>query len=96
MSKFSRITTAALIALTISACSGNDGPDSDDVTETRMDDVDVIDGTITDDMVDVDTIQTADPTGEEETADADDKKQADDKPDAAAGDEEEAAEPPAE
>lgn len=96
MSKFSSIAAAALISLTISACSDNDGPDSGDVTETRMDDVDVIDGTISDDMVDVDTIQKADPTGEEEAADADDKKQADDNQDSPAGDEEEAAEPPAE
>lgn len=74
MSKFSRMAAAALISLAISACSGNDAPDSDKITETRMDDVDVIDGTISDDMVDVDTIQKVDPTGEEEAAKTDDKK----------------------
>lgn len=96
MSKFSRIAAAALISLTISACSGNDGPDSGDVTETRMDDVDVIDGTISDDMVDVDTIQKTDATGEEDADKADDQKTVDDKKETASGDETEPAEAPAE
>jgi len=65
MNKFARIAAAAAVALTISACSGNDAPDSGDVTETQMDDVDVIDGTISDEMVDVDTIKEVDETGEE-------------------------------
>ncbi|MGB5484404.1 hypothetical protein [Parasphingorhabdus sp.] len=73
MTKFSRLAGAAALALTISACSGNDAPDANDVTETQMDDVDVIDGTISDDMVDVDTIKAIDETGEE-TTDAPDKK----------------------
>tara|TARA_R100001244_G_scaffold44182_1_gene39735 strand:+ start:57585 stop:57890 length:306 start_codon:yes stop_codon:yes gene_type:complete len=90
MNRFSKIAAAALVALTISACSGNDAPDSDNVTETRMDDVDVIDGTISDDMVDVDTIQKVDPTGEEDTAKADDDKEA------ASGEATEAAEEPEE
>ncbi len=65
MYKFARNAAAAAVALTISACSGNDAPDSGDVTETQMDDVDVIDGTISDEMVDVDTIKEVDATGEE-------------------------------
>ncbi|AMO71844.1 hypothetical protein [Sphingorhabdus sp. M41] len=74
MMKFTRIIAAAAVALTISACSGNDASDSGEVTETRMDDVDVIDGTISDDMVDVDTIKEVDATGEE-TTDSSDKKE---------------------
>lgn len=92
MTKLSKIAAAALITLSIAACSGNEAPDADSVTETQMDDVDVIDGTISDDMVDVDTIQKADATGEEEEQDA----TAGDKKDPASGDEKEAAEPPAE
>jgi len=76
MSKFSRIAAAALITVTIAACSGNEAPDSDNVTETRMDDIDVIDGTISDEMVDVDTIQQADATGEEDAAETGEEKQA--------------------
>lgn len=72
MTKFLSIAAAALIALTISACSGNDAPDGNEVTETQMDEVDVIDGTISDEMVDVDTIQEVDATGEEEEATSDD------------------------
>lgn len=75
MTNFSRMAAAALITLTISACSGNDAPDSDKVTETRMDDVDVIDGTISDEMVDVDTIQQTDATGEQEAAKTDEQKE---------------------
>lgn len=97
MSKFSSIAAAALISLTISACSDNDGPDSGEVTETQMDDVDVIDGTISDDMVDVDTIQKADATGEEEESDkAGDEKTAGDQKEAESGDEKETPETPAE
>tara|TARA_R110001606_G_scaffold130454_4_gene265892 strand:- start:6343 stop:6615 length:273 start_codon:yes stop_codon:yes gene_type:complete len=73
MIKCTKIATAAAVALTISACSGNDAPDSGEVTETQMDDVDVIDGTISDEMVDVDTIKEVDATGEE-TTDSSDKK----------------------
>jgi len=68
MTKFSSIAAVALIALSIAACSGNDAPDGDEVTETQMDDVDVIDGTISDEMVDIDTIQEVDATGAEEEA----------------------------
>ncbi len=58
------IATSILLvaALSVSACSGDpEAPEAETVTETRMDEVDVIDGTISDDMVDVD----AQPTGEE-------------------------------
>ncbi|VWX57422.1 hypothetical protein [Sphingorhabdus sp. 109] len=65
MSKFSRMTGVAAFALAISACSGSEAPDSGETTETRMDDVDVIDGTISDEMVDVDTITEVDATGED-------------------------------
>tara|TARA_R110000824_G_scaffold11585_3_gene50668 strand:+ start:36444 stop:36716 length:273 start_codon:yes stop_codon:yes gene_type:complete len=73
MIKFTKIAAVAAVALTISACSGNDAPDSGEITETQMDDVDVIDGTISDEMVDVDTIKEVDATGEE-TTDSSDKK----------------------
>ena len=75
MTKFSRIAAAALISLTISACSDNDAPDADKVAETRMDDVDVIDGTISDEMVDVDTMKAVDATGEETDESADKPKE---------------------
>jgi len=56
MRNFSKIAAIAFAPLAIAACSGDkDAPEADDVTETRMDEVDVIDGTISDDMVDVDT-----------------------------------------
>tara|TARA_R110002033_G_scaffold33104_10_gene70291 strand:+ start:277 stop:543 length:267 start_codon:yes stop_codon:yes gene_type:complete len=71
MTKFARLAAATAFALTISACSGNEAPDADEVTETQMDDVDVIDGTISDEMVDVDTMQAVDATGEETTDSAD-------------------------
>ncbi|MEH6791929.1 hypothetical protein [Parasphingorhabdus sp.] len=90
MIKFSTIAAAALIASSVAGCSGNEAPDSEDVTETRMDDVDVIDGTISDDMVDVDTIQQTDPTGTEEAEKADAEKEA------GGGEAAEPAEPPAE
>ena len=66
MTKLTKFATAAAVALTISACSGNEAPDAGEVTETQMDDVDVIDGTISDEMVDVDTIKSTDATGEED------------------------------
>ena len=64
MTKFPKIAVLAAVALSFSACSGNEAPDADDVTETQMDDVDVIDGTISDEMVDVDTMQAEDATGD--------------------------------
>lgn len=64
MTKFTKLAVAAAVALTITACSGNEAPDENEVTETQMDDVDVIDGTISDEMVDVDTIKAEDSTGD--------------------------------
>ena len=90
MTKFPKMAAAALLGLSIAACSGNDAPDADNVTETQMDDVDVIDGTISDDMVDVDTIQKVDATGEDEKTEAGAKK------DSGSGDEQEAVDAPAE
>jgi hypothetical protein len=90
MRKFPTIAAAALIALTVSACSGNDAPDAGEVTETQMDDIEVIDGTISDEMVDVDTMQKVDPADVEEEATADAKKET------AAGDEQPSAENPVE
>lgn len=75
MQKSPKVLAIAATALAISACSGNDGPDGDQVTETRMDDVDVIDGTISDEMVDVDTNQEVDSTGTQDSDKADEKKE---------------------
>jgi len=48
------ILLAASIALT--ACSNNPSQDDDGkITETRLDNVEVLDGTINDDMVDLDS-----------------------------------------
>ena len=92
MTKSLKIVAAAAVALTISACSGNDAPDGGETTETRMDDIDVIDGTISDDMVDVDTTKEIDATGAEDETKSEEEKEsasADDK-------EKESAEKPAE
>ncbi|MEO9600956.1 hypothetical protein [Parasphingorhabdus sp.] len=59
MHMFPKMAAAAVLALSISACSDNEAPDAGDVTETQMDEVDVIDGTISDDMVDVDAMNDA-------------------------------------
>ena len=68
MTKMTNISALAAFALLTSACSGEGAPDADDVTETQMDDVEVIDGTISDDMVDVDAQANADGTGETESS----------------------------
>ena len=62
-------TSAAAIALfSIAACSGgSDAPEGDTVTETRMDEVDVLDGTISDDMANVDAEATTDEFLEEKS-----------------------------
>ena len=67
MIKMTKLAATAAVALSISACSGNEAPEADKVTETQMDEVDVIDGTISDEMVDTDTIKSTDATGEEAT-----------------------------
>lgn len=54
-------SAVAIFLLSVTACSGDpEAPDSDTVTETRMDEVDVLDGTISDDMVNVDAEETTD------------------------------------
>ena len=80
MIKFAHVASLVLISSMISACSGdNEAPEADNTTETRMDEVDVIDGTISDDMVDVDTQQSTDSLADGEAVEGDE-----------AGDEEEA------
>lgn len=67
----------AIAALVLSSCSDDaELPESDEVTETRMDEVDIIDGTISDDMTDVDTATSEEPEataedGSEEAAEED-------------------------
>lgn len=68
MTKLTNISALAVLALVTSACSEDGAPDAGEVTETQMDDVEVIDGTITDDMVDVDAQPNTDVTGETETS----------------------------
>lgn len=90
MSKFSRFISMAVATMALGACSGEtDAPESDNVTETQMDEVDVIDGTISDDMVDLDTQQSTDAMEEEEkSADGEDADKASDVDESAAQDEE--------
>ena len=61
MRKLIGLTSISILTITLAACSGEaDTPESDAVSETRMDDVDIIDGTISDDMVDVDSQASGD------------------------------------
>lgn len=70
MTKLIKASAIAIFTLTIAACSDDaEAPEADTVTETRMDEVDVIDGTISDDMVDVDAEKTGDELPEGESAD---------------------------
>lgn len=67
-----------LVMMSVAACSdAPEAPEADTVTETRMDEVDVIDGTISDDMVDVDTQATGDELAEqsEEGSESTDNKE---------------------
>lgn len=65
-----KISLPLLGLLALPACSGGaDVPEADNVTETRMDEVDVIDGTISDDVIDVDTQKETDPKADGEDAD---------------------------
>lgn len=69
MRKLIQLTIISILAITVTACSGEaDAPESNEVSETRMDDVDVIDGTISDDMVDVDNQASGDILAEGEDA----------------------------
>ena len=66
MIKTSQIAAIAVLSIALTACTGgSSAPEADDVTETKMDEVDVIDGTISDDMVDVDTQKSGDIMEEE-------------------------------
>lgn len=70
MTKLINASAIAILALSITACSGDpEAPEANTVTETRMDEVDVIDGTISDDMVDVDAEKTGEELAEDESTD---------------------------
>ena len=70
MTKLIKASAAVLILASVAACSGDpEAPEADTVTETRMDEVDVIDGTISDDMVDVDTEQTGEDQADDDNGD---------------------------
>ena len=57
----------ALTALVLTSCSDEaELPETDNVTETTMDEVDVIDGTINDEMTDVDAEKSSDGLADEE------------------------------
>ena len=61
MTKLIKTSAMAIALFSVAACSGDpETPDSDTVTETRMDEVDILDGTISDDMVNVDADETTD------------------------------------
>ncbi|MEO9469451.1 hypothetical protein [Parasphingorhabdus sp.] len=63
----------ALTALLLTSCSDDaELPETDNVTETTMDEVDVIDGTISDEMTDVDAEETADGLADDEGSAAED------------------------
>ncbi|MEP2103043.1 MAG: hypothetical protein ABJP02_05145 [Parasphingorhabdus sp.] len=70
MTKLIKTSAMAIAMISLAACSGDpEAPEAETVTETRMDEVDVIDGTISDDMVDVDAEETGDQLAEGESAD---------------------------
>ena len=69
MKKIGQIALIPALALGVTACSDDaDAPEAGAVTETQMDDVDVIDGTISDDMVDVDAQASGDELADGEEA----------------------------
>ena len=73
MKKIIKASAVSILTIAIASCSGEaDAPEADTVTETRMDEVDVIDGTISDDMVDVDAEKTGDELAEDEGTDGSD------------------------
>ncbi len=72
-----RIAILALgAALTLTACGGgeneSDTPDRSRVSETVMDNVDDLEGTISDDMIAIDDIRSQAPTQEDAAATGDD------------------------
>ncbi len=73
MIKHFKHSAIAILAVATAACSGGEeAPEAETSTETMMDEVDVIDGTISDDMVDVDAQSSGDSMaeGDGETSDA--------------------------
>ncbi len=76
MTQLSKVAAISLLTFSVAACSGDpEVPEADTVTETRMDEVDVIDGTISDDMVDVDTQTTTDQPADAENAETDNERE---------------------
>ncbi|QTD56525.1 hypothetical protein [Parasphingorhabdus cellanae] len=68
MKRPAKAISVILATLSVVACSDEpDAPEAGTVTETRMDEVDVIDGTISDDMVDVDAQKVGDELVNEES-----------------------------
>jgi hypothetical protein len=58
------------MALLLTACGGDPTPPEDNKsTDTKMEAVDVIDGTISDDMVDLDTADSVDANATDDAAD---------------------------
>ncbi len=67
MKTVTNIAGTLMLAIALAACSDSgDVPEADNVTETQMDDVEVIDGTISDEMVDVDAEENGDVMAEGE------------------------------
>ncbi|GAA0469648.1 hypothetical protein GCM10009096_08220 [Parasphingorhabdus litoris] len=65
--------------LSLAACSDDpEVPEAETVTETRMDEVDVLDGTISDDMVDLDEEKTGDESAEDEGSEDGDQEESED------------------
>lgn len=61
MKKLTLMASITALAIATTGCSGDKtAPEADNVSETQMDEVDVIDGTISDDMVDVDSQESQD------------------------------------
>ena len=81
MTKIAKILrSVSAFTLALAACSGGEeAPEADNVTETQMNDVDVIDGTISDDMIDIDSQKEEVPEdGDEESSDGDESSEDDD------------------
>jgi hypothetical protein len=65
MRNMTKLAGIFVLAVAVTACSNEaEAPEANEVSETRMDDVDIIDGTISDDMVDVDSEASSDQPAE--------------------------------
>ncbi len=73
MRNLTKLAGISILAVAVTACSDEaEAPEANEVSETRMDDIDIIDGTISDDMVDVDSAASTDQPAEgEEESDED-------------------------